>query len=344
MSRAVAHRHRVPGPEMSRAGFVEGVNAAIRADGYEVVFGAGDAEVLALSALRAEIEAEIPYAEHPIVVRSHDKLELTRAAEAVGLSTPRTAEASEHELGSWSPPFLVKASLHASPSGQGDTARLEAELFRDRATASGRAQEIRAAGSVPFLQEVITGDLFACALVSDRDGSVIASTAQLAEGTWPPRVGATSRARTVELDPELRSAVRDLVGELGWFGLAHLQFMLPAAGEPRLIDLNGRFYGSLPLAVASGANLPAIWAALATGRTPPRAETRAGTTFQWLEGDFRRALSERRGGLLADLWSSATYARGAAKAVWSVRDPAPMGKRLGRLPRQLLGRYADRRR
>ena len=98
---------------------------------------------------------------------------------------------------------------------------------------------------------------------------------------------------------------------------------------PRLIDLNGRFYGSLSLAVAAGANLPAVWADLAMGR-PPQAPVRAvpGVRYHWGTADVRRAARERRGGLMRDLAGTAAYALRARQSVVDAADPAPALARL----------------
>lgn len=338
-SRAVAARHRVPRPEDDPDAFIAGVAAAAGVGDYEIVFGGGDAELLALSAGRERIPALVPYADHERVVRAHDKLELARAAADVGLGTPRTSEATAAELGRWRPPYLVKASLHAPLGDPGGPARLNPMIARDSELAARRVAEIRGAGSVPFLQELVSGGLLAFAAVTDRSGTVIAQSAQLAEATWPPRVGVSVRARSVRPDPQLSAAVARLLGELGWFGLAQLQFIQPAGGGPALIDFNGRFYGSLALAVAAGPNLPAIWAALATGAEAPPAPAPApapGRRYQWLAGDLRRAVVERRGGLARDVWGSFRYAPGAVQSVVSRRDPRPALQRLGTVPGRIL--------
>ena len=344
-SRAVTHRHRIAGPETSQDAFVEEVNRATRDYGYEVVFGAGDAEVLALSGRRDEIEAVVPYASHDRVLRAHDKLELAKASTRVKLATPATSEASELELARWRPPYLVKASLHAPFANEGGPARLNAAVVHDRVSATRRAEQIRAAGSVPFLQELVRGQLMACALVTNRAAEIVAAVAQRAEATWPTDVGVSARARTVDIDPGLWQQIAALVRELGWFGLAELQFLVPADDEPRLIDLNGRFYGSLALAVAAGPNLPAIWATLATNRMPlPSNGPVAGLRFQWMEGDIRRALAERRGGIIDDIWSCLTYSRGAVHCIWSARDPRPSMHEIAVLPRRATMRGLSARR
>lgn len=322
-SKAARRAHWVPTPQQDPARFAAGIRDAVDEAGYEVVFAADDAELMALSALRVGIPAIVPYADHEIVLRALDKIELTRAAEAVGLRCPRTAVADADALAAVSGPTVVKGRLHAGV-GPGAGARQDATIARDAASATRRAAEIEASGGEAILQEVIEGNLMALSCLAGPGGELLAAVQQESSLTWPPRSGVTVRGRTVALEPALVEGARRLMSELGWLGIAELQFVRPPEGEPRLIDLNGRFYGSLGLAVASGPNLPAAWAALATQRPVPELPApRAGVRYQWLEGDLRRAARERRGGLARDVAGCARYAIGATHSIAHVRDPGP---------------------
>ena len=94
-SRYASAWHKVPPPEEDEAGFVAGVRRAVEAGGYELVFGAGDGEVLALSAARDELGAIFPYGPHEDVVRAFDKVGLAEAAQRVGLAVPPSAQSEE---------------------------------------------------------------------------------------------------------------------------------------------------------------------------------------------------------------------------------------------------------
>jgi hypothetical protein len=101
-----------------------------------------------------------------------------------------------------------------------------------------------------------------------------------------------------------------------------------------LIDFNGRFYGSMALVLAAGPNLPAIWAALATGRPVPEVEAaRDGVRYHWLESDLRRVVNERRG-----LVGSIGYAIGSRHGLWDAQDPAPAARHVKRLAGRALRR------
>jgi predicted ATP-grasp superfamily ATP-dependent carboligase len=311
----------VPAAQDGVAGYIEAVAAAVAAGGYEIVFTSDDIGVLALSRHREEIGAIFPYAPHESVVRALDKLELTRTAARVGLATPATTEADAGGLAAARWPAVVKPRLHSSllPGAPG---RLSVRVVDGPAEARRAIDAIRRAGVEPILQELVAGRLMSCHAVVDREGRVVARAQQVSQRVWPADVGVFVRASTVPVDPGLAALVARLLRDLGWFGLASIQFLQPpGGGAPRLIDLNGRFYGSLALAIASGPSYPAIWARLATGRPLGSVpESRPGVSFQWLARDLRASL---HGDGLRGVLGALLSAPGAVHSVWSRRDPWP---------------------
>lgn len=280
-SRAVSRGYRVPEPEESADAFVREVARIVATDRYDVVFGADDIEVLLLSARRAEIPCVVPYGDHDDVTRAIDKLELSRAAARVGLASPVTEPVTPARLLEVAGPVMVKARLHWDPAAGGGSRHLLAELCADRAEAELAAKTMEAAGGGPVLQEVIDGELMALTVVRDRGGALVGVVQQRS-----PRLSArrtSCRAETVPVDHALLTRVEQLLADLRWWGLANLQFIRPLGGEPHLIDLNGRFYGSLALAVASGVPLPDLWGRVALGEAvEPVGPARVGVRFQSL--------------------------------------------------------------
>lgn len=72
----------------------------------------------------------------------------------------------------------------------------------------------------------------------------------------PVSGGASARRETVPPDPDLLAASCALLGELKWTGAAMAEFKLGPDGAA-LMEINGRLWGSLPLAVRAGADVPA---------------------------------------------------------------------------------------
>jgi predicted ATP-grasp superfamily ATP-dependent carboligase len=333
-SRWTARWHSVPRPSAGADAFVAAVCRAVAAGDYEVLLPAGDEEALAVSGERERLPAVVPYPPHARVERAFDKLTLNAAADAAGVRRPATALVAPGEPFPDVPlPAVVKERVHRGAAGEHP--RIEAALAPSREAGASRLADIHASGADALVQELVAGRLIAHASVTAPDGTMLAHVQQEAERLFPPGSGASARARTVAPDTRVTAGAARLLRELGWSGLAQLQLLRDGEGEPCLIDFNGRFYGSLALAVAAGVNLPALWAAAATGRRPPAGATaRPGVRFQWLEGDLRVAAGERGLRLATGLLGCAAYAVRARHGIWSARDPVPQLRDGGRLLRQ----------
>ena len=338
-SRAVARWHRLPPPEDAVEAYIHGVREAVRAGGYDVVFAAGDVELLLIAQARERLGAVVPHPPYDVLLRGLDKLELTRAAERAGVEVPPTWERGEWPGTGF--PVVIKPRLKLADAQQGQGWRLGTYIAHDPEDARRCLDSIARAGAEPVLQQRLEGRLVAWSGVLDAGARVLAEVQQEASLLWPVASGVSARAVTVAVAEDVGRAARAVLGELGWTGIVQLQFISCPDGRPRLIDLNPRFYGSLALAIGAGANLPAVAADSASGGcTPvqcaPVQRARAGERYHWLVGDLQAQLAERRGpaGVLGALW----WAVGAHHSVWSARDPLPAAWYLGSILRRLPGR------
>ena len=84
----------------------------------------------------------------------------------------------------------------------------------------------------------------------------------------PVTGGASALRESVPLDPTLYDYASRLLRDLAWTGLAMVEFRLTPAG-PELMEINGRVWGSLPLAVRAGMDFPARLADLLLDGPPP---------------------------------------------------------------------------
>jgi predicted ATP-grasp superfamily ATP-dependent carboligase len=319
----------VPSPEDGGEGFLDAVRNAVDTGGYDLVFGAGDGEVLALSAGRECVGAIFPYGPHEEVVRAFDKIELAEAATRAGLSVPAAARPEDA-------PVVVKPRRTTVLDPQGGPLRLRASVAQTPDDARAQVEYLESVGAEPLVQEYVEGDLLAYVAVTDRDSRVISAVQQRTEEIWPRHSGGSIRARTEPVDDELANRVGALLGDLHWFGIAQAQFQVAPGRDPVLIDFNGRFYGSMALLLAAGSNMPAIWAALATDRPLPEVEApRDGVRYHWLESDLRRAISERHG-----LVGSIGYAIGSRHGLWDAEDPGPAALHVKRLAGRALRRVS----
>jgi predicted ATP-grasp superfamily ATP-dependent carboligase len=106
-----------------------------------------------------------------------------------------------------------------------------------------------------------------------------------------PSGSGSSLRRSAALDERLRAPADRLLTYLGWHGPAMVEFRDDGAHDPYLIEVNGRFWGSLELAIASGADFPRWWVEVVLGNSAPAPTTyRLGVTRRWLWGDIKRFL------------------------------------------------------
>ncbi len=345
-SRSISQLYQAPPPTADLERFVQAVGRAVASRSYAAVLPSSDAETLALSMLRDRLPIPLPYPAHDAVLGAFDKLELTRVAASCGIGTPWTTPATEEALDAVNGPVVVKVRFHWTPGSVGMPARWRTYICADQQEARQRVMELRAAGGDPLLQEVVRGPLLHCHVLLERGGGLIVAIQQRSEPltqtplTWPPGAGVRVRSVTVPLDQELAEKITIMLRRLGWFGFVGLMFIVGADGVPRLVDFNGRIPMSFQQSIAACPTLPDLWARVAAGRPIDAVpEVRTGVRYQWLWGDLRRAVTEGRGGRLADVLDCLAYAPGATHGIWSARDPWPAirswQRNLGQLTRRL---------
>jgi hypothetical protein len=75
-----------------------------------------------------------------------------------------------------------------------------------------------------------------------------------------------------------------------------VEFRQTPDGPPIFMEVNGRFWNSLPLACYAGADFPALLAQMAeTGDVERQNPFRTGVRCRWLLGDFRHLVEVWRG-------------------------------------------------
>lgn len=313
----------VPRPELGYDRFLDAVAAAAKASRAEVVIPTDDADTIALSLGRDRISAIVPFAPHDALTRVVDKLSLMEAARSAGLAETETLPADESNLRRAVFPVVIKPRFHWLPDHPvGVPARIAATVCADHASAAAAAATMREQAAEPLIQKWVSGDLVSVHLVAD--GATVMSLTQQHSPPlfFPPGAGVRVRSTVVPTDPDLEAGIRKLIADIGWYGIAGLQFLREGDGIPRLIDFNGRIPGSLEAVAGAGPNYVAAWAAMATGRPAhPLPSARPGTRCQWLEGDLRRALKEQRGGVFQDVAHCLVYSIGATHTVLKRDEP-----------------------
>jgi predicted ATP-grasp superfamily ATP-dependent carboligase len=188
-----------------------------------------------------------------------------------------------------------------------------------------------------LLQERIVGPgigVFACY----RQGHAIAMFSHRRLREKPPSGGVSVLCESIALDPLAADYAGRLLAALRWHGVAMVEFKRDDRdGGLRLMEINGRFWGSLQLAVDAGVDFPAIVASMAADEPiVPLEHYRTGVRSRWFLGDLDALLATLfhdakslnlagdRVGRLRTLWQFLKSSPGEQRnEVFRLADPGP---------------------
>jgi hypothetical protein len=174
-----------------------------------------------------------------------DKRLQVAAAEDAGFAVPQRTSSG---------PWIAKAALAAVEQDN--------RLIRPGGCSAATEADVAAitedlAGPV-LVQQLLTGTGEGVFGFATPDG-VRAWSGHRRVRMTDPRGSASSACRSISVDEDLRKKTDLLLASVGWRGMFMLELLRDAAGTPWFMEVNGRPWGSMALAVRRGFDYPA-WA------------------------------------------------------------------------------------
>lgn len=322
-----------PSPAADPSGFVDALLAAAATGDRPALVACTDAALLALEARRAEVDAATDaLLPSPDALRSVlDKSRTLAAARRVGVRVPETFEARRGEDADrcpLPPPWVVKpvSSRWTGPDGPVRGAGPAFARSRERLRAVLADLEARGCPGA-LVQTWIPGTGRGVGVLL-RDGKPAALFLHRRLREVHPAGGPSAAAVSEPPDGDLIDPAVRLLRELRFDGLAMVEFRRDGDGDPMLMEVNGRPWGTLGLAVDSGVDFPRL---LVEGYAGPPPVWHAGTVRRWIAGDLRRTAIVARGapedypGPFPSIWSAAALVlfSGHRDLVFRWSDPGP---------------------
>jgi carbamoyl-phosphate synthase large subunit len=267
---------RVLLPRGDDPGFAEALLDWCRATGIDVLYPTVDQELLPVARARAAFAAAgvvVVLAHERALATCLDKWALYQAC--VGrLPVPRTELLDPaFEARAWDGPLVVKPRR-----GSGSRGVL---VLDDASALDGLPRDASL-----LVQELLPGEEHSLDVLASADGTV---------GAVVPRLrlridsGIAVAARTVD-EPALIELGRDVVRTIGLGWVSNVQVRADRKGRPRLLEVNPRFPGTMPLTIEAGVDMPRICLAMALGAPLPRiAPFREVAMVRFLEERFVEA-------------------------------------------------------
>lgn len=196
-----------------------------------------------------------------------DKARCLELARQVGIRipetfTPRSLEDIEQRAAGLTYPRVIKWADPNKVVRQLEEAGLPAHKCQYAHNSGDLIEKLRpyaAIGEFPLVQEYCPG-LGIGQMFLVRDGKVALRFQHQRIHEWPPEGGVSSLCKSLPLDAHQACLERScaLLAALKWNGVAMVEYRYdPESDDYYFMEINGRFWGSLPLAIAAGVPFPA---------------------------------------------------------------------------------------
>lgn len=336
-SRAIRDFVRLPSHRESPERFIEALEACIRKGGHDMLVPMSDAGLAAAMDYHGRLSSllHVGCPAPDIVRKVLEKDRTLEAAAACGIAVP----------GKINLPSLAELEgrrrrlrfpVIAKPSSKEDESQ---HAFKMRYFAS--FEELRDAflvdpqfGSKNIFQEFCPGEGVGIETLIHR-GQPVAIFQHRRLRELPVSGGGSVASISETVDPRLAEQAIALLRKLNWEGVAMVEFKVDReSGRAALMEVNGRYWGSIPLAIGAGIDFPFYEWQLAHGEAPSIPPSYpVGLRCRWLAGDIRRMASlfeesaldgfprPPRGREFVRFLQD--FARPSCSAIWSWSDPAP---------------------
>jgi len=283
-----------PSPTANLRAFLSTVKAECLKRGIQVIFPMTEISMATVLKHREEFKNfQLPFPEFPTFDALTDKWNLMRLAQRLNVTIPQTHYIGDARSLQRVYPILkfpVVLKPHRSTiwtNGRCAAASVKyAESVRELERTVAQYEYF---GSNPFLlQEYISGQAHGIFALYNQ-GKLVASFAHRRLRENPPSGGVSALCESVEKNPEAWRMARTILDHMAWHGVAMAEFKVTADGKPYLMEVNGRFWGSLQLAIDAGVDFPWLLYQLATGRAVDPVDGYAtGVRSRYLLGDLAR--------------------------------------------------------
>lgn len=293
--------YRVADPLRDPARYVADVRDTVRSQRIDALLPMTEAAMLALLPARSCFEGVLlPFAGVETFQRICDKAAVLQAAERLGIAVPQqhTLESADDALrldpDAVSFPVVIKPARSVAGAA-GDRVKLGVQHASSVATLRAMLDALDPRAYPILIQQRVIGPGIGVFLLI-WDGEVVASFSHRRIREKPPSGGVSVYRESIPMDASLLARSRALLHEFQWQGVAMIEYKLDAkTNVPYLMEINGRFWGSLQLAIDAGIDFPKLLVDVASGNRPsPVTSYDTSNRLRWFWGDVDQLLSRIR--------------------------------------------------
>jgi len=273
-----------PSPDKHPAEFVNHLLNVVKNDNYEVIFPVTDKTVTPIAKYREEFAkyTHVPLPDYEILMKAMDKAKTIEIARQNGIACPVTYAADNFEevvaaKDEFQFPVLIKPRRGYGARGL--------TLCNTPEELTSAYPEITAIYGNCLIQEYIPpgGEELGVYALFNSNSELRAVTVHRRLRSYPVSGGPSTLRETVHRPELVETAIR-LLKALNWSGVAMVEFKTdPRDNQPKLMEVNPRWWGSLQLSILSGVDFPYLLYKMVTeGDIEPVLDYKIGVKCRWL--------------------------------------------------------------
>jgi predicted ATP-grasp superfamily ATP-dependent carboligase len=221
-----------------------------------------------------------------------DKTKMAALARDAGLAVAHTlvihSASDTDELAAFPDyPAYLKPRASVIPVGESERRKLGVVVVESAAACRAALRTLPAAAFPAQLQRRVQGPGEGLFLLR-WGGQVLAEFAHRRLREIPPSGGVSVYRTSIAVEPGLAAAGRRMLTALDWQGVAMIECKRDIdTGQHYFMEINGRLWGSLQLAIDAGVPFPSLLVASALGHPAPAVTAyRAGVRSRWFWGEM----------------------------------------------------------
>lgn len=281
---------RYPDPARQPLEFITWINDIVSQHKFDLVIPVTEVTSQLLLMHESSLpHVNIPFSPYERVMQMADKISLVKSAKKSGVRVPESQfyeNAEQVSISKQTFPFVIKPAL--SRIFRGDHwVQTHVRVVRNPNEWQAALAQAPYLYDSPFMiQEFIPGHGKGVFCLYNR-GLPVQFFAHQRLREKPPEGGVSVLCQSVPVDTRLRHAAEALLSAVQWHGVAMVEFRVSETGEPYLMEINTRFWGSLQLAVDAGVDFPLMLAdAHLQTRQVKGTDYRFNQRLRWLLGDL----------------------------------------------------------
>ena len=289
-------------PKRDLSKFIREVNQYCQEFEADCVFPTSEAAIMACSRYRNELKCIPIVPQEQDIQAAFSKANTLKLAQSLGIPIPKTAFVTDSHLQEFDAitlnfPVAIKSeSSEVLAHNKSQTSGKTAVVF-SKSELEDECRSRLVTGECVLVQEFIDGyGVGISGLFDEGRPVVLIGHRRLREST--PWGGPSALAETIEIDSQLLNATTSLMKQIGFTGPAMVEYKIDhRSGQPYLMEINGRFWGSVLLAIAAGQDLPYLYWKMLNGMEirPEEKAYRVGVRGRYLVGDTKSLLLSLKG-------------------------------------------------